>query len=282
MSENLKLQDLLRFSESESKNVRVRFSMPNGVEDPRDVYLRDPEIVNTKWFLHSGKKYNNFKSGTIAIHLLLIGKDMWLMTSVKKILAVHPPEEGKIWDSSCYETEEMLEFQNFCGRTYVSFHKDRQSGKYKWNTVSDRLIVSKIDCELYGENTFKSYKFELSFKQLENIIKAGRQDWINALEHIQAVYLITDNNTGKFYIGSATSQDEFLLGRWKTYIRNGHGGNVKLKELIEKMGFSYIKENFSYRILDYFGENYPSAKVLESESYWKDVLKTRKFGYNAN
>lgn len=282
MSDTLKLQDLLRFSELESKNVRVRFSMPNGVEDPKEVYLRDPETVNTTWFLHSGRKYNNFKSGTIAIHLLLIDKDMWLMTSVKKIFAVHPPEDGRIWDSSCYETEELTQFQNLCGRTYISFHKDRQSGKYKWNTVSDRLIVSKIDCELYGENTFKSYKFELSFKQLETIIKTGRMDWINALEHIQAVYLITDNKSGKFYVGSATSQDEFLLGRWKAYIRNGHGGNVKFKELIEKEGISHIKENFSYRILDYFGENYPSAKVIESESYWKDVLKTRRFGYNAN
>lgn len=282
MNNILKLQDLLRFSEEEANNVRVRFSMPNGIEDPKNIYLRDPETVNTKWFLHSGKKYNNFKPGTIAIHLLLIDKDLWLMTSIKNITAVHPPEEGKIWDYTCYETNDVLKFQNLCGRTYISFHKDNQSGKYKWSTVSDRLIISKIDNELYGENTFKSYKFELSFDQLEHIITSGRMDWINALEHIQAVYLITDISNGKHYVGSATNQDDFLLGRWKTYIKSGHGGNVKLKELIEKNGISYIKKNFTYRILDYFGENYPSSKVLESESYWKDVFKSRKFGYNAN
>ena len=282
MQNSLKLQDILRFSDEESKCVRVRFSMPNGSEDPKEIYLRDPETVNVKWFLHSGKKYNNFKPGTIAIHLLLVDKDLWLMTAVKKILSADPPEEGRQWDFSCYDTTDVCKFQNLCGRTYISFHKDRQSGKYKWNTVSERLIVSRIDSEPYGENTFKSYKFELSFPQLENIIKTGRTDWINALEHIQAVYLITDNLTGRQYVGSATSQDEFLLGRWKNYVRNGHGGNVRLKELIEKEGFPYVRKNFSYRILDYFGENYPSAKVLESESYWKDVLKTRKFGYNAN
>lgn len=282
MNNILKLQDIFRFSEEDAKNVRVRFSMPNGEEDPKDIYLKDPEIVNTKWFLHSGKKYNNFKAGTIAIHLLLIDKDLWLLTAVKKILAIHPPENDKIWDYTCYETEDVPEFQVWCGRTYISYHKSTQSGKYKWSTISDRLLVSKIENELYGENTFTSYNFELSFDQLEDIIKSGRRDWINALKHIQAVYLITDNLTGKFYVGSATSQDEFLLGRWKTYIKNGHGGNVKFKELIEKYGISYIRKYFSFQILEYFSENYPSVKVLKSESYWKNRFKSRIFGYNAN
>jgi hypothetical protein len=282
MNNTLKLQTIFQFSEEEVKNVRVRFSMPNGEEDPKDIYLKDPEIVNTKWFLHSGKKYNNFKPGTLAIHLLLIDKDLWLMTAVKKIISVNPPTEEKIWDYTCYKTEDVSKFQDLCGRTYISYHKSTQSGKYKWSTVSDKLIISKIDNEQYGENTFTSYRFDLPFDKLERIIKTGRRDWINALKHIQAVYLITDNLTGKFYVGSATSQDEFLLGRWKTYIKNGHGGNVKFKELIEKNGISYIRKNFSYRILDYFSESYPSVKVLESESYWKEVFKSRIFGYNAN
>lgn len=278
----LKLQDILNFSEEEIPNVRVRFSMSNGIEDPKDIYIENPEIINTEWFLHSGKKYNNFKEGTIAISLLNVSHDTWLMTSIKKILKVIPPEEGCIWDHNCYECQEVEKYSNLFGRTYISFHKDKQSGKYKWTTISDRLLISHIDQEKYGDLTFESYKFELSFKQLEKIIKTGRRDWLTALSNIQAVYLITDISNGKQYVGSATSSNEFLLSRWREYVNTLHGGNVKLKELVREKGEEYIRNNFTYRILDYFGDKYPVAKVLESENYWKDVLKTRIFGYNAN
>jgi fatty acid/phospholipid biosynthesis enzyme len=67
------------------------------------------------------------------------------------------------------------------------------------------------------------------------------------LENQKAVYLITDKSNGKMYVGSAYGET-MLLGRWKSYIHNGHGGNIELKNI----EFEHIQNNFEYSILDIY------------------------------
>ena len=91
------------------------------------------------------------------------------------------------------------------------------------------------------------------------------------------MYLIVDTKTGKKYVGSAYG-DNMLLGRWRNYIANGHGGNKLLKSL----DFEYIKENFKYSILEIFKSSIDD-EIINRESFWKEVLLTRAdFGYNGN
>jgi hypothetical protein len=52
--------------------------------------------------------------------------------------------------------------------------------------------------------------------------------WRTALGSVQGIYLITDKITGKHYVGKADG-GERILGRWMTYARDGHGGNVALR-----------------------------------------------------
>ena len=73
-----------------------------------------------------------------------------------------------------------------------------------------------------------------------------------------------------------------LLSRWKNYISNGHGGNVELIKLVEEKGFDYIKDNFQYAILENYNGRVDDGIILERESWWKETLKTRDFGYNIN
>ena len=74
------------------------------------------------------------------------------------------------------------------------------------------------------------------------------------------------------------NNDYFPLGRWETYIRTCHGGNKLLKEL----GTDYIKNNFYFTILETFNKDTDDQIIIDRESHWKDVLFTRKFGYNKN
>ena len=73
-----------------------------------------------------------------------------------------------------------------------------------------------------------------------------------------------------------------LLDRWKNYVSNGHGGNKELKEIVEKQGFDYVKQNFQYTIIEKYNAKIEDKVILERESYWKEVLDSRRHGMNCN
>jgi hypothetical protein len=50
------------------------------------------------------------------------------------------------------------------------------------------------------------------------------------LQNQKGVYLITDISNGKMYVGSAYGEN-MILGRWESYVKTYHGGNVGLKKL---------------------------------------------------
>ncbi|WP_236013853.1 GIY-YIG nuclease family protein [Capnocytophaga bilenii] len=79
------------------------------------------------------------------------------------------------------------------------------------------------------------------------------------------------------YVGSAYGKN-MLLGRWKNYVTNGHGGNTEFKEL----PFEYIKQYFKYSILDIFKSTIDDQVIINRENWWKEILQTRSFGYNKN
>lgn len=67
-----------------------------------------------------------------------------------------------------------------------------------------------------------------------------------------------------------------ILSRWRSYLKNGHGGNIGLKSL----EFDHIKENFKYSILDIYKSKTDDEVILKREKWWKEVLQSKKFGYN--
>ena len=277
MAEIIKLNDLLNLSNEELKTVKVRFNQSNGIENPMDLYLKNPEIVNNQWFLWRTKS-KLFKVGEIAICLLKLSSDTWLLTTIKKIT-----EDLDVCDSINYKAEELEKYNKFYGRVILKYHKTVQTQVMYLGTVKDELEVLEILPTIFDGDEFAGYdKVSLSYSQLEAIIKLKKQTWIGALENLKAVYLQTDKVTGKLYVGSATSDQGMLLSRWKNYIENGHGGNVGLKELVREKGFDYIKKNFQYTIIENFNAKVDDHYVLERESYWKEVLRSREFGYNKN
>lgn len=55
-------------------------------------------------------------------------------------------------------------------------------------------------------------------------------------------------------------------------------GNVDLKGL----SLEHIKINFRYSILDIFKSTVDDKYIISRESWWKEILLSRKFGYNKN
>lgn len=273
----IKINDLLKFNEDMMDNVKIRFNQSSPTDNPLDLYQKDPEIVNTRWlFWRTQVKF--FKEGQIAISFLKLTADTWLLTTIKKVT-----KDLDVENNICYEGEELEEYKKYYGRVIVKYHKTFQTQGIYYKKIYDELVVNQILPATFDGYDFPGYdKVRLSFEQLEGIILHHKKDWVAALENQKAVYLITDTNNGKLYVGSATSEHGMLLQRWSNYVANGHGGNVELKALVGKAGIDYVRKNFQYSILENFNAKVDDHVILERESWWKDTLQSRKHGYNAN
>ena len=73
-----------------------------------------------------------------------------------------------------------------------------------------------------------------------------------------------------------------LLQRWSNYVSNGHGGNKELLELVQLEGFDHVKEHFQYSILENYNAKVDDHMILARESWWKETLQSRTWGYNSN
>lgn len=274
----LKLNDVLNFTEEELKIVKVRLSKHTkndcfhlAIHD----YCVNPELVNTSWLFHKGEKKNEFKLGQIAIHLINVQGDKWLLTTIKKITKINNDSDV------AYEGVELEKYKNFFGRTYVTYHKSSFAYNFKWSSIGDKLTNVVIEENVFSQLPFPGFnRVSLSFYELKNIVDTHQINWCTPLGSVQAVYLLTDKKENKFYVGSATSHENYLLSRWKDYLNNGHGGNVKLKQLIEEKGFDYFKDNFNFKILKIFDENTPRKVILDDEYFFMNVFRSKINGYN--
>ena len=271
------LNDLLHFDAAEVPNVRVKFNISNGYDDPLDLYKTNPDEVNVTWFLwHDDRRY--FNVGQTAICLLKLRGDQWLLTTIKKITRLLD-----VTDGVGYDADEVKEYEQYFGRLVVEYHNPCRTMGRKYENVMDELEVVQILNEQYTGNEFPGYEnVRLSYPLLKNIVDRQLPGWVDALRNQKAVYLITDTKTGKMYVGSATSQTGMLLQRWSSSAADGHGGNVELRELVKQQGFDYVKENFQYSILENYNARMDDGYILKRESWWKETLCTRTHGYNKN
>lgn len=103
--------------------------------------------------------------------------------------------------------------------------------------------------------------------------------WRTALGSVQGVYLISDTSTGRHYVGKADG-GERVLGRWSAYARDGHGGNIELRALVQ-VDADHAR-HFVFSLLRVFGPDTPVAEVDAVEAHFKRALLSREFGLNRN
>lgn len=96
---------------------------------------------------------------------------------------------------------------------------------------------------------------------------------------MQGIYLIADTSTGQLYVGKADG-GERILGRWSAYARDGHGGNLALRDLAG-LDPKHAR-HFQFSLLRVFGPSVPMVEVDEAESHFKRALLTRLHGLNRN
>lgn len=121
----------------------------------------------------------------------------------------------------------------------------------------------------------------LDFHSLERIVQNpdANRAWHHALRAVAGVYLIVDTVTGNQYVGSAYGEGG-ILTRWTTYVKSLHGGNVKLKALLQSAPDRH--RSFQFTILRTLPKSMTAREVIEVEGLQKVKLGTRAFGLNSN
>ena len=285
-NETIKLNDLLQLTREEIDKTKIRFMVPSsGIDFNPNTDAEDPtkqDKINLTDLVYNREKSMSFTDGVIAIGFIRIRDDYWLMTGIVKV----KKDNGLAKPATA---EYLTKKFNF--RLVIKFHKNFQNGIVLAQNIIDELEVIEIwnPDKTLNDKTFPGYKnVSVSYSELEKKLESS--EWRTALSRRKGVYLITDQTTGKLYVGSAYGTNG-ILGRWETYIKSGYDKNEvengkypnkKLQELVNEKGLSYIQENFQYSILETFTDDVSDEYIIGRESWWKEALRSRQFGYNAN
>lgn len=285
------LNSILNLTDEQVANSKIELNMAAGKrgEPFIDRWLDRPESEKilglargcSYWTWYRADR-RNFKEGNWVFSFVrLYRSDEWLFVSAAEI--IETPEYGA---ENRYATVRVLEgYAPLFGRLVINLHKGNKFSLYvfKLDKFLDEATVKEVLPAMYSGETFQGYdRVRLSFDKLGRIFKREiMPSYHDALENVTGVYCLTDTNTGRLYIGSATGEGG-VAQRWGNYLDTKHGGNEKLRRLYEEKGEAYFRKYFVFTLLEYFGMSYDPQKVLERESWWKDCLDTRKHGYNDN
>ncbi len=213
----------------------------------------------------------------MVIGLIELARNKWLFAGVYKVLGCVKKSDKHV----AYSTALVAGQDDLIGRIIV-YHERRGRASYlKGKSDGGEFYISEIKERKLSIEEFPGYdSVWLTHNKLRIIIEQNIQSWFGALSNIKGVYLISDTVSGKLYVGSATG-DNGIWQRWSSYAINGHGGNKELRKLLAGKQKGY-ETNFQYSILEIADSHASDEYILERESYWKNVLMSRRFGYNSN
>lgn len=274
----ISLTNILGISGSDIKSYKVHFAIGKK-HNPMDEYL----LGNFQDYQES-QTNTNFKRQYI-ISLIYSKKGVWMYAGVYEVLGV--PTYDITTKKYTYETK-LLDVQiDLIGRLYFKYDKEFRHSYPNLETILKKsdshlpIEVLKLEEYKHSIRDFPGFdKVKVSYEILETIVNQDIQSWKATLSKAKGIYLIVDSKTGKHYVGSA-SGDEAIWNRWADYVKNGHGGNKVLKDIINTKGLLYA-HNFQFSILEISNLNTSDFYIYERESHWKDVLLSREFGLNQN
>lgn len=280
----INLTQLLEINEHEFKDYKVHFAIGrDNRKEPYNTFLIDGF---KNWQEHQTNK--NFGRKYI-LSLVYYDKDIWMFAGIYEVLPVKPvPVQNDIgWTGWKYETKLTDKAKDYIGKAFFKFKKEFRASypvlelePRNGEPIAKIQLSHILDKRVALADFIGFDKVNIDYKTLKYIISDNISSWKSALSNVMGIYLIVDMLTGKQYIGSAYG-DECIWQRWSNYAKDGHGGNIELKELLKENGEEY-KFNFKYSILEVCNMNLGSEYIIGRETHWKEVLLTRKFGLNKN
>ncbi|WP_265533892.1 GIY-YIG nuclease family protein [Pseudomonas saponiphila] len=260
-----------------TQNTKVHLAQHNGIDHPMDVYLAG-EFDD--W--QSRQSRRNFECEYVIGLVELPGTKKWLLAGVYDSLKLNEAKSDNDQHDLVYDYRRVPEFAELEGRLILDYSKPR--GNYLWlETCLKSMVVSSLLERPMTVGKFPGFKeVDISHRELNIIVKQGLESWQTALSSVAGVYLISDRTEGEhqLYVGSATGTGG-VWDRWVTYAHNGHGGNIRLRDLHARRGETFA-ENFRFSILEIADKHTDKEEMMQKEIHWKRRLLTRDSGLNGN
>lgn len=271
----IQLSQVLQIDHPEQ--YKLHLASYNGSEQPLDIFVKNRTSWDG-WNRWRGRRNDFSRKFILSLIDFYPENDVWLFGGAYEVLS-----RKKITNGRGYEIELLEESKPLIGRLKVSLKRPSRIRSYYLEKHYQKLVVSEILRTPYTGEAFVGYEdIDIGFPMLENIIGIQKPDWKGALESVKGIYLITDTNNGKRYVGSAYG-DNGIWSRWTNYVATGHGGNVDLVQVIKTRGIEYARKNFRFALLETRSMNTDDTMVIQREQHWKRILLSQgEYGYNKN
>lgn len=255
------------------KDYKVHFAQWNKLNQPLDVFTKDRGEWQTWQEYRPGR--DDFNRPLIfSLAYFYHEQSTWLFGGVFKVRERHHDR---------YEVDLTDIGAGFIGRLKIRSPYSARTVRVNMEDQYEKFEVVEILREPYTGRAFPGYEdINLSFEEIETIVRNSRPDWKAALESIKGIYLITDTLTGKRYVGSAYGEGG-IWSRWHSYVSTGHGGNIELSALVTTPDLQYCRANFRFALLEHRSFRVEDDTIIKRESFWKELLLTRgEQGLNRN
>ena len=261
------------FPIADPRQYKLHFARHNKREHPSDVFVRSrQEWQGWQEYRPRNNAFN--RPYVFSVIAFYHEADQWLFGGIWAVQERRPDR---------YVVELTQQGAGFVGRLKLHSTYRMRGTRINLENQLDSFAVSEILAEPYTGKKFPGHDWlEIGFAELEALIRSDRPDWRGALEHTKGIYLITDEQTGRQYVGAAYG-DQGVWSRWCDYVETGHGGNVELRALIEGPGLDYCRAHFRFALLESHSARTADDAVRDRESHWKQVLQSRgALGLNRN
>ncbi|MBL9219451.1 MAG: GIY-YIG nuclease family protein [Opitutaceae bacterium] len=166
-----------------------------------------------------------------------------------------------------YELSVTAPLKDFAGKLVVDWGKGFRA--WTQNAAKQNKPVVEIR-RTVGDPLFPGF---LSFRWALRELVSVPVSWRVALSSVGGVYLLVDLKSGQQYVGSASGEFGFW-GRCQEYATTGHGGNKRMKKL--------LNPSYQVTVLEVASSATNIEELVSLENKWKDKLLTRIHGLNDN
>lgn len=251
-------------------NTKVHLAAWNGSEDPLQVYFQGEFDDWQTW-----QTQRNFDLPYVLSLIKMPEEDRWLYVGIYASSGYESLEDGQHFR---YRLKAQPACSELAGRLLVKFTRPGRQSYLDANEYEQDMVVHELRPERIHMAEFPGFKkVDLPFRDLNILVRQNSSSWRVALSNVAGVYLVSDPQAGKLYVGSAHGEGG-IWAQWSRFIQGG-GDDVELMNVIAELGAERARL-FRFSILEIADMHASPEEVLAREMHWKGVLLFHGHGYS--